>query len=67
MGNQTFMFILVDGVKRMIITRRLYQELYSGIQNKGYSDACHIVRKALRECPNEVRTDYSNAKIDIEI
>jgi len=67
MGNQTFMFILVDGVKRMVITRRLYQELYSGIQNKGYSEACHIVRKAVRECPNEVRADNSKGKVDIEI
>ena len=67
MGNQTFMFILVDGVKRMVITRRLYQELYSGIQNKSYSEACYIVRKAIRECPNEIRTDNSKAKIDIEI
>ena len=67
MGNQTFMFILVDGVKRMVITRRLYQELYSGIQNKSYGEACHIVRKAIRECPNEVKNDKSKSKIDIEI
>ena len=67
MGNQTFMFVLVDGSKRMLITRRLYQELYSGIQNKSYTEACYIVRNAVRDCPREVQEETTNAKADIEI
>ena len=67
MGNQTFMYVVLNGRKRLAITKRLYNEIIADTNNKDFSEAEYLIKKKLRECPKEVMIDTSNRKPAIEI
>lgn len=67
MGNQTFMYVVLNGQQRQLITKRLYNEIIADTNGKDYSTAEYLIRKKLRECPSEVTADNTGQKPAIEI
>jgi hypothetical protein len=67
MGNQTFMYTLLNGERRLAITKRLYNEIIADTNGKDFGQAEYLIKKKLRECPREVMDDNSNRKPAIEI
>ena len=67
MGNQTFMYVLQNGHKRLSITKRLYNEIIADTNGKDWNEARTITLIKINECRNEVKADTSNKKADIEI
>lgn len=67
MGNQTFMYVLQNGHKRLSITKRLYNEIIADTNGKDYNEARTIILTKIQECSAEVQRDTSGKKVDIEI
>lgn len=67
MGNQTFMYVLQNGHKRLSITKRLYNEIIADTNGKDYNEARSIILIKINECRNEVKADTTGKKADIEI
>ena len=67
MGNQTFMYVLHNGERKLLITKRLYLEMLSDTQGKEMGEAEYLIKKKLRECPSEVKPDDTGKKAAIII
>lgn len=67
MGNQTFMYTVLNGRKRLAITKRLYNEITADTNGKEWNEAVSLIKIKLNECPNEVQQDTSKRKPFVEI